>query len=106
MSPGLDVASGHWPPAPPDASCARIYSQRSRQASAGLVGRSIYLTVALAVSVRADAATAVRDATAGVLHGAGLRHAENSFRQPGSGFHHTESGIRSAVSDETAQAIC
>jgi len=45
MSPGLDVAGGHWPPAPPDASRARICSQRSRQASAGLVGRSIYLTV-------------------------------------------------------------
>ena len=44
MSPGLDVAGGHWPPAPPDASRARICSQRSRQASAGLVGRSIYLT--------------------------------------------------------------
>jgi len=45
MSPGLDVAGGHWPPAPPDASHARICSQRSRQASAGLGGRSIYLTL-------------------------------------------------------------
>ena len=43
MSLGLDVAGGCWPPAPPDASHARICSQWSRQASAGLVGRSIYL---------------------------------------------------------------
>jgi len=46
MSPGLDVAGGHWPPAPPDASHVCICSQRSRQASAGLIGRSIYLTTA------------------------------------------------------------
>ena len=63
-------------------------------------------SVALAVSVRADTATAVRDATAGVLHSAGgLRHAESSFRQPGSGFCHAESAFRSAVSDETAQTV-
>jgi len=46
--PGLDVAGGHWPPAPPDAFRARICSQRSRQVSAaGLVGRSIYLKLPL-----------------------------------------------------------
>ena len=64
------------------------------------------VSIALAVSVRVDAAMPVRDATAGVLRGAGsLRHAESSFRQPGSGFRHAESGFRSAVSDETVQAV-
>jgi len=44
MSPGLDIAGGHLPPAPPDTFRTGICPQRSRQASAGLVGRSIYLT--------------------------------------------------------------
>jgi len=63
-------------------------------------------SVVLAVPVRADAATAVRDATASVLHGAdGLHQAESCFHQSGSGFCHTESGFHSAVSDETAEAV-